>query len=189
MPRFEPGDLLFFWGRDFDSRVIEFATQGPSHVGMIFEHRGEPMLLESTTLCDLECDIRCERVRGVQAHFPEKRIRRYRGKVYHSPIRWGSRFRDRQSRELTELIFEEFFTDPTPTPYDLRGALESPLLLIPFLRYPDLGSLFCSALCSSLLQDFSKHNREDPTRITPAGLKRRALRWATHEKLKRVSLN
>ena len=64
--------------------------------------------------------------------------------------RWGRRFRRDQSRQLTELIYEEFFTAENPTPYDLAGAIESPTLL-PFLSPPDLGSLFCSALCAMLL--------------------------------------
>ena len=36
---FEPGDLLLFYGRDFSSRVIEWATRGPSHVGIVCPHR------------------------------------------------------------------------------------------------------------------------------------------------------
>ncbi|HEY3966813.1 MAG TPA: hypothetical protein VGM05_19780 [Planctomycetaceae bacterium] len=35
---FEPGDLLLFYGRDLSSRVIEWATRGPSHVGIICPH-------------------------------------------------------------------------------------------------------------------------------------------------------
>src|SRR6185436_10032410 len=35
---FEPGDLLLFYGRDFSSRVIEWATRGPSHVGIVCPH-------------------------------------------------------------------------------------------------------------------------------------------------------
>ncbi len=35
---FEPGDLLLFYGRDLSSRVIEWATRGPSHVGIVCPH-------------------------------------------------------------------------------------------------------------------------------------------------------
>lgn len=83
--RFEPGDLLLFYGRDLSSRVIEWATRGPSHVGIVCPHLRPPdlscaggsgetgtggeerretlaprpgdtlLLFESTTLCDLPC--------------------------------------------------------------------------------------------------------------------------------------
>lgn len=182
-PIFHAGDLLFFYGRGFDSRAIEICTAGPSHVGMIFIYRDTPMLVESTTLSNLPCAIRETYVKGVQAQMPLRRVAAYRGRVFHSPMRWGCRFHRAQSRQLTELIVEEFFTNEQPTPYDLAGALESPTLL-PFLTPPDLGSLFCSALCALLLMDFSKLNRENPKGITPAGLKRRTVkRQATHEPL------
>lgn len=186
------GDLLFFYGRGWQSRAIECATWGPSHVGMIFEYpcctngRKLPLLLESTTLCDLPCCVRGRKVHGVQAHGPEDRIRAYDGDVYYAPIRWGAAFRNGQSHELTELIWEEFFTNTSPTPYDLAGALES-LTVLPWLKYPDAGSQFCSALVSELLMDFSKLNREPSHGITPAGLKRRIRRQGTHGKPQLVS--
>jgi len=37
---FAPGDLLLFYGRDLSSRVIEWATRGPSHVGIVCPHAG-----------------------------------------------------------------------------------------------------------------------------------------------------
>jgi hypothetical protein len=41
---FEPGDLIVFYGRDLTSRVIEWATRGPSHVGIVCSgaRRGKP---------------------------------------------------------------------------------------------------------------------------------------------------
>ena len=35
---FEPGDLVIFHGCDWSSRVIEWATFGPSHVGIVCPH-------------------------------------------------------------------------------------------------------------------------------------------------------
>ena len=63
---FEPGDLLIFYGRDFSSRVIEWATRGPSHVGIVCPHtegveeskgsktsKGSKMLDRSSTISTL----------------------------------------------------------------------------------------------------------------------------------------
>ena len=178
---YHAGDLLFFYGRDLTSRIIEIATRGPSHVGMIFTYRAAPLLIESTTLCDLPCAIRGEKIQGVQAHHPADRIHTYRGTVFHAPIRFGCHFRKAQSRELTEQIYDEYLGEP----YDLRGAIESPTPFPLFTR-PDLGSLFCSALCGLLLMDFAKINRENPKRITPAGLLNRVLTQAVHSSPVRV---
>jgi hypothetical protein len=35
---FEPADLVIFYGRDVTSRAIEWATRGPSHVGIVCPH-------------------------------------------------------------------------------------------------------------------------------------------------------
>jgi len=148
---------------------------------MIFTYRDRPMLIESTTLCNVPCEIKGTRIKGVQAHSPLARVRQYDGRVYRAPIRWGCHFRASQSRELTEQIYTEYLGEP----YDLRGALASPTHL-PLLSYPDLGSLFCSALCALLLMDFGKLNREDPKRITPAGLLRRVYRSAVHEPIQEL---
>jgi hypothetical protein len=51
--QFEPGDLLLFYGRDLTSRMIELATRGPSHIGIVLPIYSRGLLLvESTTLCD-----------------------------------------------------------------------------------------------------------------------------------------
>jgi hypothetical protein len=170
------GDLLFFYGTGFQSRAIEAVTWGPSHVGMIFTYHGAPMLIESTTLCDLPCAIRGKPIAGVQAHTPQQRIAAYQGRVFHASIRHGCHFRRDQSRALTETIYEDYLG----LPYDMAGALESPSWFLTALRYPDTGSLFCSALCGLLLMDFGKLARENPKRITPAGLLRRVQRQAIH---------
>jgi len=175
MPEFHAGDLLFFYGTGWKSRVIEAATLGPSHVGMIFVYRDQPMLIESTTLCDLPCQI-CGEASGVHARRPEARIASYDGKVFHSAIRKPRRFHREQSSQLTATILGQYHG----LPYDMAGAIESPTVLA-LAQYPDFGSLFCSALCADLLQGFAKGAAgKNPKRVTPAGLARITRRQGSH---------
>src|SRR5262245_7419456 len=76
------GDLLAFYGVDFTSRLIEWGTWGPSHVGIISRSNGDAArLFESTTLCDLPDAKEAVPIAGVQSHAPDDRIAAYRGRV------------------------------------------------------------------------------------------------------------
>jgi len=180
---FEPGDLLFFYGSGWQSRIIELGTWGPSHVGMIIDYHSEPMLIESTTLCDLPCAIRKKYIKGVQAHIPQDRIRTYAGEVWHCAIEERERLDNYQRDLLTKIVYKYFLGEP----YDVRGAIESAR---PWMRllcpYPDMGSLFCSAFCCYLLQRLGKFNRANPKGYSPARLMRTVLKNATHKPLVRI---
>jgi hypothetical protein len=174
------GDLVLFYGTSWQSRAIEIGTRGPSHVGIILEVHGRPLLYESTTLCDLPCELTGKLVRGVQGHTPEKRISAYAGSVYRMPLR--VQLDAALSNLLTATALRDF---PPGTPYDLVGAIGSgPRLkhwrwLVP---YPDLASIFCSALCARLLQCVNRMNWHDPTCYSPADVVRTQLRAAVHGK-------
>lgn len=173
----QPGDLVVFYGTNWQSRVIELATRGPSHIGGIILVHGQPLLLESTTLCDLPCEIADQPVRGVQAHTPEKRIAAYAGRVYRLPIR--AKLWPEEANHLTRVALGEFIGRP----YDLAGALESGTRLfkfLPGLKYHDLGSVFCSALWARLLMTVNRLGWTDATRFNPANLMRAVRRNATH---------
>ena len=89
---FEPGDLLLFAGRGLESRWIAAVTCSPaqllagqwfSHVGICArDPHGRVLLWESTTLCDLPCEITGRKIHGVQAHLPCDRLAHYDGAAW-----------------------------------------------------------------------------------------------------------
>jgi hypothetical protein len=174
---FRAGDLLFFYGTTWQSRVIEFATRGPSHVAIVIEHEKRPLLAESTTLCELPCEILERKVRGVQCHDPIDRVAGYEGTVDRLPLL--AALYPHQSLHLATIALKEFLGKP----YDLAGALESGTSLFKssnLMPYPDLGSIFCSAFCAHLLMRIGRMNWDNPKRINPADLFHRVRRNATH---------
>jgi hypothetical protein len=180
------GDLVTFNGLGFESRVIELGTRGPSHVAIVLIIAGRPMLYESTTLCPLACELCRMKVNGVQAHMPERRIAGYPGAVYRLPLKIP--LRDEESERLTEYALREF---PPGTPYDLKGAVESGPRWKHWhwlLPYPDLGSIFCSALCARLLMVANRMNWDDAKLYSPADLVRVQRRHDVHGAPERVAL-
>jgi hypothetical protein len=174
------GDLVPFYGREWKSRVIEWGTRGPSHIGIILEAAGRLLLYESTTLCDLACELTGKLVRGVQAHTPEKRIAAYDGLAFRMPLRVP--LSAEETNRLTNTALRDF---PPGTPYDLAGALASGPRLKHWrwlLPYPDLGSMFCSGLCARLLQCVNRMNWHNPTCFSPGDLVRNQLWAAVHGK-------
>lgn len=174
---FKPGDLVAFYGRSWQSRVIEL-TGGPSHIGIILPINGQRLLYESTTLCELPCELCHRKVDGVQAHDVFDRVSCYYGRVFHLPL--SVPLRDGEAWELSAFALNEF---PPGTPYDLVGALESgPRLKYwrRFLPHPDLSAIFCSALCARLLMVANRLNWDDPKLFSPADLVRTQLRHAVH---------
>ena len=177
--RFDAGDLLIFYGRDLTSRVIEWATRGPSHVGIVCPHggRGE-LLFESTTLCDDPCAISGRRVQGVQAHDPASRIGSYRGRVKRLGLAGGWRL---SGHEIG--LMHDWLMHLTSQPYDLRGALLSGTRLFKWtslMPYPDLGSLFCSELCAAALMRLHRMPLSNPSAYSPASLVRKLRRCGTY---------
>ena len=177
--RFEPGDLLIFYGRDFASRAIEWATRGPSHVGIVCPHHDKgPLLFESTTLCDEACALTGRSVRGVQAHDPVSRIERYRGDAALLRLTPAWRLSRHETAKLHDWLMHV-----ASEPYDLRGALLSGTRLFKWtalMPYPDLGSLFCSELCAAALMRLHRMPLENPSAYSPASLVRELRRCGTY---------
>jgi hypothetical protein len=206
--RFEPGDLLLFYGRDLSSRVIEWATRGPSHVGIVCPHRLPPdlspaggsgaagtggeerretlaprpddtlLLFESTTLCDLPCLLTGRPIQGVQAHDPARRIATYRGAVARLRLTRAWRL---NVHEIA--LLHEWLMGVASEPYDLRGALISGTRLFKWsalMPYPDLESLFCSELCAAALMRLHRMPLENPSAFNPASLVREVRRCGTY---------
>lgn len=176
---FDPGDLLIFYGRDFTSRIIEWATRGPSHVGIVCPHGDYgPVLFESTTLCEMPCLLAGTCVQGVQAHETANRIANYPGAV--------ARLRLAQAWRLSEAeigLLHDWLMHVAREPYDLRGALVSGTRLFKWtalMPYPDLESLFCSELCAAALMRLARMPLENPSVYNPASLVRELRRCGTY---------
>lgn len=177
---FNAGDLLLFWGRTWQSRVIETVTRGPSHVGICtkwYHPRHEwPLLFESTTLCELPDILSGEKIQGVQAHDPAARVKAYDGRVARMRLRIP--LTCEQELSLRNRLYEIH-----GRPYDLRGAIESGTRLFKWtawMPYPDLGHLFCSELVAEQLMQLLKLPLGDPGIYNPATLMREVQRCASY---------
>lgn len=177
-----PGDLLFFFGQGFTSRAIEIITRGPSHVGIIcpFSDRG-PLLCESTTLCDLPCELTGQKRRGVQFHKPADRLASYAGRVARLSLADGWALTGMDIDRLVKVLWHFKGRD-----YDLRTA---PLAGTEIIRrsslmpYPDLGSLFCSELCAAALMRVGRLPLSNASAYSPASLLRTLRRCGTYGSL------
>jgi hypothetical protein len=176
---FEPGDLLIFYGEGLTSRVIEWFTFGPSHVGIVCPHGDEgPLLFESTTLCDEPCILTGKVQKGVQAHRPLSRIFNYPGAVEQLRLTPAWRL----SHQEVDLL-HRWLLHVAAEPYDLRGALVSGTRLFKWtalMPYPDLDSLFCSELCAAALMRLHRMPLSNPNLFNPASLVREVRRCGTY---------
>lgn len=171
MSRWKAGDILIFFGTDWSSRVIELATRGPSHVGIVSRHDDSRHLLyESTTLCDLPDRLTGRLCAGVQAHDPEERVQAYGGRV--------ARMRLTPAWQLNRYevdLLGRMLRHVHGAKYDLCGALLSGTRLFKWtslMPYPDLGSLFCSELCAAVLMRLGRLPLSNPSAYHPAALVR-----------------
>jgi len=173
-----PGDLLFFYGRCLTSRLIEFATRGPSHVGIVSPFGGVPLLCESTTLCDLPCELTGVKRRGVQFHKPADRIASYEGRIARLRLADGWLLHGGEIDRLVKVLYHF-----RGRPYDLFGAPLSGTRVLRFtslMPYPDLGSLFCSELCAAALMRVGRLPLSNASAYSPASLLRALRRCGTY---------
>jgi len=127
LSQIKDGDLLGFSGQGWLSDVINLGTWrlprwGISHIGIVCTYRKEKYIFESTTTIDKPCDIKHQRVRGVQAHKLEDILARP-GKVWHYPL-VSPLFMFEIQRLLLNLL------SVLGKPYDLIGAGRSAGFLI-----------------------------------------------------------
>lgn len=190
LPRvtFQPGDLLLFSGNNCESRAIALVTCSPaqlllgqwfSHVGICANYRDRVLLFESTTLCDLACDIQRAKVRGPQAHDPRLRVAGYRGSAWRMRLSQDRRLSVEQSRELTAFLVSKLGEG-----YDYEGAAISGLRLLRLARWirPHLDSLFCSRYAMSALKaiDVVDHDL-NPAAYSPARMVRDLQWWGSYQ--------
>lgn len=165
--RFQPGDVLAFMGHGVTSRLIEWLTWGPSHVGIVCSSSMGPVLVESTSLCKRPCLVAGMPVVGVQVHRPCERIEDYGGrcKVYRLAPMW--KLTSAESDRLTASLMG--FVEARDR-YDYGRALLSATKVIKWLNYPDEGSQFCSELCAGVLMRIGRLPVSNPAGYNPGSL-------------------
>lgn len=207
---FEPGDLLLFYGRDFSSRVIEWATRGPSHVGIVCPHEtgaGAEVRRETpaprpdrappptdvnagrsersrTLLFESTtlCDLPCA-LSGRTIRGVQAHDPLERIACYHGAV---ARLRLARAWRLNRheiALLHQWLMNVASEPYDLRGALVSGTRLFKWsllMPYPDLESLFCSELCAAALMRLHRMPLENPSVYNPASLVRELRRCGTY---------
>jgi hypothetical protein len=195
---FEPGDIAACYSPDWIGRAISLGTVsplaprglrwGPSHVAMLCEYHGERLWVESTALCATPCLIRRQRVRGAQAHRPQRRIDEYlraggRIEIYRlTPL---NRFTPDESRLLTTILLE-YFVRPGLS-YDFPGAILSGTRVLQLSRlFPgaNLEQLFCSELIAAVMMRLHRMNHANPTRYNPARLLRQLVRTGKYRRVR-----
>ena len=187
---FQPGDLLFFAGRGWESRFIAGVTcslwqmlrgQFISHVGICATYDRKVLLFESTTLTDLPCAIQQKAVSGSQAHEPNHRIDKYDGKVWRLRLNERDKLKERDSHRLSTYL-----SSTIGRPYDYAGAPLSGTKIIRLVRglYQDTDILFCSEWCTAALKDVGKMNHDvNASTYSPARLARDLQYWGTYQPL------
>ena len=185
---FWPGDLVLFAGKNWERRAIALATCSPaqlimgqwfSHVAICADHRDRMLLFESTTLCDLACEIRRVKARGPQAHDPRLRIRGYQGSVWRMRLARDRRLGQDERRELTE-----FLTSKLGEGYDYEGAAISGTRLLRLARWirPSLDKLFCSRYAMSALKAIGIVDHDlNAAAYSPARMARDLQWWGTYQ--------
>lgn len=173
------GDLLFFYGDCWTSRVIQWATRGPSHVGIVCPyHEHGDLLVESTTLCDLPDVLDGEFRRGVQFQYVKQRIESYKGRVDRLRLVDGWWLDGNEHSLLCKWLLKQ-----RDKGYDFIGAPISGTRVFKwtsFMPYPDLASLFCSELCAAVLMRLGRLPLSNASAFNPASLMRAVRRCGTY---------
>lgn len=198
---FQPGDLVACYGTDKLSRAIMAATfslisprglrVGPSHIGIVARvGEVESAMVESTTLSGRDCIFAGEPVSGIQAAFPWDRVNDYisaGGKVDVYRPTEGNALNEAEAVWLSETVNQLLHNR---IEYDYIGAGFSGTRLLSALRLFNAKTdrLFCSELCSFLLQSLGLLNRRNPSRHSPARLLRELVRTGVYSRHSTLTL-
>lgn len=166
------GDILAFGGRGLVSKVIRAWTCSRiSHVGIVCERAGVPLLWESTTLSDLPCMLCGRFTRGVQAVIPSERIARYDGHVWRLRVK-----RPLESWQIARLL--GFLSLQDGVRYDLLQALSAARWLRwVWGSHENWQSWFCSELVIAALVECD---------VLPAIVARSPAAWRPSNVVKRL---
>lgn len=175
-----PGDIIAFSGYSFQSYFINAVTYGIpgfgiSHVGIIGEWHGCQLLFESTTGSALPCEVTGRPIHGTQCHELGARLREYRGKAWHYPLRQPLRSWER--RALTRYL-----TGSLGRPYDAIGAFHAGASLFAWImakcHAENTAALFCSEWCVAALRFIERFDTDHAGRWSPNAFIRECRRRA-----------
>lgn len=191
---FQPGDIVLFAGRGFESRWIALVTCTPwqwfqdtpfSHIGICArdpnDPRGRVLMFESTTLCDLACEITHQKNKGTQAHLPADRIKNYDGGVWRLRLNRFESLNEPESAKLSNFLLSEI-----GKPYDYEGAMISATRWLRLCEwmYPTMDNMFCSYYVAAALKVIDKVDNDlNPRAYNPARLARNLQYWGTYQRL------
>jgi len=140
-----------------------------------YDKLGPPisLLFESTTGCDLPCEINGRVIDGTQAHDIWSRVEGYDGKVWHYPYRYVL-------SPIGSIRFTNFLLKNCRKEYDTIGAIRSGGLALSWLesllRDEDLTSLFCSEYVAAAYDHVNILDLKSASRWNPA----RLVRYMSH---------
>lgn len=178
-----PGDIVGFSSCSQSGFWVNIGTLGLpfwslSHVAIVGLHpnTGTPVLFEATSLCDMRCAVKKRKISGVQAHYPDIRVRRYHGKAWHYQLK--KPLTVEQSAHLTD-----FCVGHIGIGYDAIGALRARSTALGLLerhwRPENLQALFCSEFCAAAERAIGVFNTGDASKWNPnsfvRALRRRAI--------------
>lgn len=186
-----PADLLVFAGQGPESRGIALMTCEPwqllkgqwfSHIGICAKGpAGNVLLFESTTLCDLPCEITRRKTKGVQAHKPADRLAAYQGKAW----------RVRLTEPLTpgeSGILSTFVVSKIGEPYDWGAVMcVTWRLRLATWFVPRSDTYFCSDLVMAGLKEVRRVDQDlNPRSYSPGRTVRDLAYWGTSKEPERV---
>lgn len=181
---FRSGDILAFGGRGLFSRAIRVVTFSRyTHVAIICERAGVPLLFESTKLSDLPCVLCGRPTKGVQAVLPTQRIAAYDGAVWQLRLR-----RPLEDYEIARLLGFLVSQDHVSYGQIGRASLLGRLLR----RSENWQHWFCSKIVIAALQELRsysvlEHPRySHPSAWSPKDVVKRLTAWRIYEMLGRV---
>ncbi len=193
--RWQAGDVLAFSGRGAVSMGIKLGTcSAISHVAVVgwtpgwqlrnvaasgvvripedrlADWKNQYLLYESTTLATAPCEITGRVITGVQAHEPNSRVARYRGRVwlYRMTAAWRRDFTPARGTRLTGHLLARIGQQ-----YDGSGAILAGTRVVKHLwawRKVDRSSLFCSEYLAAVLQHVGLFPISNASKVTPASL-------------------
>ena len=186
---FVPGDLVLFAGQGLESRWIALVTCHPlelllgrwfSHIGVCArDANGRVLIFESTTLCNLACEIAHKKTHGTQAHLPADRVGNYQGKVWRLRLAVRETLTEPESQRLSDFLLSEI-----GKPYDYAGAMISATwrLRLSSWLYPTMQRLFCSYYVMAALKDIGKVDKDlNPRAYNPARVARNLQTWGSYQ--------
>lgn len=182
------GDLIFVSSKGAVSDLINLATWGLprvgfSHVMLVGDRHGYPVIFESTSFNRPPCLIQGRAVRGVQCHNLEDVIERG-SKMYLCSLR-SELYREQENR------YNGYLRGRIGRDYDFIGAGLSGGILLKYLASwgckESNHTMFCSELAAEAAVITGIWNQRHYSRWSPNSLYRRMFYGGVYNKARRIT--